>query len=1259
MARRWALVGAFACGIFLEGLRATLFAGPVSSKPRAALRRSKAAAGRAGIEEPDEEPWAQFRGFAAASAAAVLVAASLLRPPAHAMPLEVLKRMEEQKVEAASSRSLPQVRQESSQRAMTVARKLEEKRAVLFGAYWCPYCDQERQALGREVFDGRKEYVRYVECDPRGENAQPGLCQAAGVTSFPTWAVAVEPNTPEGLPFELYPGFKGLNGLERMVGLAPPAEEVAEAVAPPVRTNSDAEAITVARRLQEGGAVFYGTYWCPACDAQRQVFGQQAWAKVPYVECDERAAQSDPIRCFRAGVDAIPFWTFADGTTHAGVLTVSDLQAKLQGSTASPGLGRLGGLGCEYRQGLQDRESSGREAKCWATFGKELRSGLWPFATVGWPDESSADYSKFYPATMMETGYDILFFWVARMVMMGLTLTDKAPFKEIYLHGLVRDEKGQKMSKTKGNVVDPLDAIADYGTDALRYALLTSSVPGMDVPVSKGGLENAKAFANKIWNVGRFIITEHEKNAETIATNFESGMQFSEEEIASMLSPQRRWCSGCSFRGDEMEVPDVSVSASFGAEGIDAAQALAGKGIALKAWSPVDLLGFAGEIKEFLQEDVASWYVEASKTRLQDHLGGDPKSPEAATAQKVLLYLLEVSLKLLHPFMPFVTEAVWQRLPRTKSSPRSLMISAWPQPATKRDKEAEGWFTKLCAVTSAVRNARAEQGIAPKERLPLTFWCSDAGFQEALQSERSALSWLARADPDQIEARPMEERPAETPEGCIRIVASEEIEVDMPVPKKEIDVEKELQRLQKQLDQVSAMLESTEKKITPQFMERANPTAKEKILQKRDELKQQKASISAQLEELKGNGNANEDAWMGKSGESLKLEWKLLDVAQELALVTHQCPPLAGYFFEHEVVGPSGQETAEVDRGAKSQKQKDVTRFSSPEVVRLLNEEAPESAGITKADLLKARQGMMKASSGIGISAKGVEQCRSIVSEILVFQVCPGWKDADGFHNLGEDLPAPFERFGLGILGLQTAGHCWPMDALRKRLQETFVPQSTVREAAGPVLTWEPRLIGVELSFDLVVGYRPRPPGGGPRMVRLLLGLCNFFFQITFPIGCRNVVAAASAFLWSFFAPKSARADVGEGDSLPAGARQEDRIRKGLDAWKKLPEKLQTAEDKDKEWDDTIGFLRRIYGLNDDMKYLTRGFRGDKKTNAEALIEKFRKQVKASDKPVKAKDFDKVMEFHKEITGYLEEFQTYLLDATEELTTEAEAEDIS
>jgi len=262
----------------------------------------------------------------------------------------------------------------------------------------------------------------------------------------------------------------------------------------------------------------------------------------------------------------------------------------------------------------------------------------------------------------------------------------------------------------------------------------------------------------------------------------------------------------------------------------------------------------------------------------------------------------------------------------------------------------------------------------------------------------------------------MAERPSETPEGCIRIVASEELEVDMPVPKKEIDVEKEMQRLQKQLDQVTAMLENTERKITPQFLERANPAAKEKTLQKRDELKQQQEAIGAQVAELRGS------------------------------------------------------EASNVER--------------------------------------------------------------------------------------------------------------------------------------------------------------------------------------------RDVVAAASALLAGLLKPPSARADVGEGDSLPAGARQEDRIRKGLDAWKKQPDKITNAEDKDKEWDDTIGFLRRIYGLNDDMKYLSRGFRGEKKQKAEALIEKFRKQIKASDKPVKAKDFEKFMEFHKEVTGYLEEFQTYLLDATEDLDV-GDAEDIS
>eukprot|EP00931_Biecheleriopsis_adriatica_P098517 TRINITY_DN7249_c0_g2_i3.p1 TRINITY_DN7249_c0_g2~~TRINITY_DN7249_c0_g2_i3.p1 ORF type:complete len:1202 (-),score=270.06 TRINITY_DN7249_c0_g2_i3:108-3713(-) len=605
-------------------------------------------------------------------------------------------------------------------------------------------------------------------------------------------------------------------------------------------------------------------------------------------------------------------------------------------------------------------------------------SGLWPFATVGWPNEASEDFKSFYPATMMETGYDILFFWVARMVMMGLTLTDKVPFTQIYLHGLVRDDKGQKMSKTKGNVVDPLESIAEYGTDALRYALLTNSVPGMDTPVSKGMLENAKAFANKIWNVGRFIITDVEKNAEQTSLAFRSGMQFSEEEVKDMRWLERALISKCHGLCER-------VSAS----------------LSENRFAPP-----TKELKEFLQDDLASWYVEASKTRLQAHLGGDPASKEAATSQRVLLYLLEVSLKLLHPFMPFVTEAVWQRLPKGVSSPESLMISPWPQPLATRDQAAEKWFTKLCAVTSAVRNARAEQGIPPKERIGLTFWCGDATFQEALESERLAVAWLARAESDQIQALPMSERPAETPPNCIRVVVSEDLEVDMPVPEKEIDVEKEVQRLAKQLDQVSKLLESTEKKISPQFLERANPVARDKILAKRDELRQQKASISTQLSDLQADAS-----------------------------------------------------------------------------------EAPSR---------------------------------------------------------------------------------------------------------------------------------------------------------------RDVVAAAFAGLL-FSRSEAAQAAVGEGDTLPQGARQEDRIRKGLEAWKKLPEKLKAPEDADKEWENAQGFLRRLYGLNDDMTYLTRGLRGEKKKEAETLIATFKKQVKASDKPAKAKDIDAFMKFHVEITGYLERFGDFLLDATEDI----------
>eukprot|EP00441_Pelagodinium_beii_P031987 CAMPEP_0197630132 /NCGR_PEP_ID=MMETSP1338-20131121/7713_1 /TAXON_ID=43686 ORGANISM="Pelagodinium beii, Strain RCC1491" /NCGR_SAMPLE_ID=MMETSP1338 /ASSEMBLY_ACC=CAM_ASM_000754 /LENGTH=1247 /DNA_ID=CAMNT_0043201285 /DNA_START=33 /DNA_END=3776 /DNA_ORIENTATION=+ len=630
-------------------------------------------------------------------------------------------------------------------------------------------------------------------------------------------------------------------------------------------------------------------------------------------------------------------------------------------------------------------------------------SGLWPFATVGWPDESSEDYQKYYPATMMETGYDILFFWVARMVMMGLTLTDKAPFKEIYLHGLVRDEKGQKMSKTKGNVVDPLESIAEYGTDALRYALLTNSVAGMDTPVSKGMLENAKAFANKIWNVGRFIITEHAKTAESMPAVWSSGMTFSEEEIKQMPWVERSLLSKCNAMCD-------SVTSAL---------------LANRFAAPTK------ELKEFLQDDVASWYVEVAKTRFQEQFGGNPGSPEAATSQKVLLYLLEVSLKMLHPFMPFVTEAVWQRLPLGDSPPKSLMISSWPVAAgqSSSDLEAEGWFTKFCSMVTAIRNARAEQGVKPKERLPLTLWCKDAKFQGAMEAEGPALAWLSRADPQQLKVCAMSEQPSEMPEGTVRVLVGDDLEVDILVPKVEVDIEKELQRLQKQLDQVTGYLQTTEKKISPQFLERAAPAVKEKTLAQQDELRQQKESLTSQIAELKGDAE------------------------------------------------PSRRE------------------FASAVAAFLLGGGAVQPA--------KA-----------------------------------------------EDIVYSLEGPGIQIPGL---------------------------------------------SAESI---------------------------------------------------------------LPAGAKQEARFRKWVKAWKDLPPQLEKPEDAQKTWDNCQGFLRRIYGVNEDMNYIAKGFKdASKKTKAEETIETFKKKIKAADKPAKAKDLPAFMVFHAEILGLLKQFESLTQDAVEDLTTdEAEQE---
>ncbi|OQA53473.1 MAG: Valine--tRNA ligase [candidate division WS2 bacterium ADurb.Bin280] len=265
-------------------------------------------------------------------------------------------------------------------------------------------------------------------------------------------------------------------------------------------------------------------------------------------------------------------------------------------------------------------------------------SALWPFSTLGWPDEQASDYKYFYPTSVMETGYDILFFWVARMVMMGLELTDKPPFKTVYLHGLVRDEQNRKMSKSLGNVLDPLDVSAKFGTDAMRMALVVGTTAGNDIAVGEGKIKGYRNFSNKLWNIARFVIS-----------NIEDGsIQINDLELSKDLKLSKQ---------DEQDIKKF-------------------KEIAKKTTEYLDKFQFsrAGEmLYDFTWHEFADKIIEQAKDRLNN---GSEEDKRAVLAK--LLFILKGILGLLHPFIPFVTEAIWQIIPKTSGESELLISHAWP-----------------------------------------------------------------------------------------------------------------------------------------------------------------------------------------------------------------------------------------------------------------------------------------------------------------------------------------------------------------------------------------------------------------------------------------------------------------------------------------------------------------------------------------------------------------------------------------------------
>ncbi|XP_031473074.1 valine--tRNA ligase, chloroplastic/mitochondrial 2 isoform X2 [Nymphaea colorata] len=409
-------------------------------------------------------------------------------------------------------------------------------------------------------------------------------------------------------------------------------------------------------------------------------------------------------------------------------------------------------------------------------------SSLWPFSTLGWPNLSADDFQHFYPTTVLETGHDILFFWVARMVMMGIELTGKVPFSYIYLHGLIRDSEGRKMSKTLGNVIDPIDSIKEYGADALRFTL-ASGTSGQDLNMSFERLTSNKAFTNKLWNAGKFVLQNLPSESDYSAWQALGGFKFNVEDTFNQLPLPERWV--VSKLHELIDTVTSSYDRFF--------------------------FGDVGRsIYDFFWSDFADWYIEASKARVYNV--EDPSV--AAVSRAVLLYNFETVLKLLHPFMPYVTEQLWQALPHRETA---LIVSPWPNTSLPRDVKSIKSFETLQSLTKAIRNVRAEYSVEPAKRISATVLASPEVLHN-ISTEKEVLALLCRLDIQNVQftnAFP------EYANQSVHIVAGEGLEAYLPLADM-VDIATEVQRLSKRLSKMQSEYDALVARLSsPQFVEKA------------------------------------------------------------------------------------------------------------------------------------------------------------------------------------------------------------------------------------------------------------------------------------------------------------------------------------------------------------------------------------------------------------------------------------------------------
>jgi valyl-tRNA synthetase len=427
-------------------------------------------------------------------------------------------------------------------------------------------------------------------------------------------------------------------------------------------------------------------------------------------------------------------------------------------------------------------------------------SALWPFSTMGWPDDTRL-LKTFYPTSVLVTAFDILFFWVARMMMMGIHFIGDVPFEDVYVHALVRDEDGQKMSKSKGNVIDPLTIIENYGTDAFRFTLAAFAAQGRDIKMSEKRVEGYQHFVNKLWNAARFSLMHLEQGHEGI------------DQVH--LSLPDRWILSRLKR-------------------VTAAMA-----------NSLDNYRFneaASELYNFVWHEFCDWYLEAVKPALYGKQGESQKQ----AALQVLWHSLRDILILLHPFMPFVTEEIWHKLPDTQGS---IMKAAFPSDRSDAaeilpDEHVESQMTLLIELISGIRNVRGEMNIPPSLDLEVLVQSKDQTTNETIERHQDVVINLARLKA--LNVATAGERPKSSAtavvDGATIFVSLEGI----------IDVVKESERLEKEINKLSNELAGVLKKLeNDAFLKKAPAQVVNKVKEKHDRLIEKQQKLRLNLDKVK------------------------------------------------------------------------------------------------------------------------------------------------------------------------------------------------------------------------------------------------------------------------------------------------------------------------------------------------------------------------------------------------------------------------